>query len=92
VRLNNPTKLFILIQMLDLLTTMVGIRYFGLTEGNVMFAGWGLGRMIVIKLFYTGIVSIVLQMPYDYEWLKWIPALVGLPPIPWNIYLIASVL
>ena len=90
--LSRPTKLFVLIQLLDLLTTMVGICYFGLWEGNPMYSGWGLERLIMLKLIYTTMIAIVLEMPFDYGWLKWIPVVISIPPVPWNIYMIGSLL
>ena len=90
--LQRHTKIFVLIQLLDLLTTMIGICYLGLREGNPMYAGWGLERMFALKFIYTLIVAIVLEMPFDYGWLKWVPAVISFPPIPWNIYMILTVL
>ena len=90
--LSRPGKAFILIQLLDLLTTMVGICYFGLWEGNPMYAGWCLERLIVLKMLYTGMIVIILEMPFDYGWLKWVPVVISIPPVPWNIYMIWSVL
>ena len=88
--LSRPGKLFILIQLLDLLTTMVGICYFGLLDGNPMYAGWGLERLIALKLLYTTMIVIVLEMPFDYGWLKWVPVVISFQPVPWNIYVILS--
>lgn len=90
--MSKPGKLFVLIQLLDLLTTMVGICYFGLWEGNPRYAGWGLERLIAMKLIYTGMIVTILEMPFDYGWLKWVPAVISLPPVPWNIYVIVSTL
>ena len=90
--LQRHTKIFILIQLLDLLTTMIGIYYLGLLEGNPMYAGWGLERMLILKFIYTFMIAIVLEMPFDYGWLKWVPAVISFPPIPWNIYMILTVL
>ena len=92
MRLSNPSKAFALIQLLDLLTTLIGICWLGLWEGNPMYAGWGLERLISLKLIYTTMIVIVLEMPFDYGWLKWVPAVISFPPIPWNIYMILTVL
>ena len=88
--LSKPGKLFILIQLLDLLTTMVGICYLGLWESNPMYVGWGLDRLILMKLTFIGMIAIILEMPFDYGWLKWVPAVISTPPVPWNLYVILS--
>ena len=88
--MSKPAKVFALIQLLDLLTTMIGIVYFGLWEGNPMYASWSLERLIMLKLIYTTMILTILELPFEWGWLKWVPAIISFPPIPWNIYLILT--
>ena len=92
MRLQNSTKVFILIQLLDLLTTIVGIHCFGLSEGNLLYSGWATERLISLKLIYTVMIAIILEMPFDFGLFSWVPAIISFPPVPWNIYLIWTVL
>lgn len=53
-------KLFLLAQLLDLLTTLVGIIYFGAVEGNPIIS-LGLPRLIIFKFISMLIVAILLM-------------------------------
>ena len=90
--LRNPTKLLILIQMLDLLTTMVGIQYFGLSEKTPGYFGWDLESLIMIKLLCVCFMITILEQPRDYGWLAWLPSVIAVLPVIGNIYMIVSVL
>ena len=90
--LRNPTKLLILIQMLDLLTTMVGIQYFGLSEKTPWYFGWDLESLIMIKLMCACIMITILEQPRDYGWLAWVPSVIAFPWVLRNIYIILTVL
>ena len=90
--MKKATKVLILIQMLDLLTTMVGIQYFGLSEKTPWYFGRDLESLIMIKLMCACIMITILEQPRDYGWLVWVPSVIALPWVLGNIYMIVSVL
>ena len=53
-------KWFLLAQLLDLLTTLVGILYFGAQEGNPIMIRFGLVELIAFKLIAMIIVVNIL--------------------------------
>ena len=85
--MRNPTKLFILIELLDLLTTMIGLQL-GFVEG------WSMSQMqpismYLIKLNYVVIGMAVLEF-LPYTWLLWIPSIMVFPPVPYNIWVLVN--
>jgi len=60
--MNKIVKWFLLAQLLDLLTTLVGIIYFEAIEGNPIMNIVGLPMLIAIKLISMLMVSIVLMV------------------------------
>ena len=90
--MKNPTKLLILIQMLDLLTTMVGVQYFGLTEKTPWYFGWDIETLIMIKLMCVCVMMAILEQPRNYGWLAWVPSVIAVLPVIGNIYMILGVL
>jgi len=86
--MRNQTKLFILIEMLDLLTTMIGFQL-GFVEGNFLYANWQYHRMYLIKLNYTVFGMNIMEL-LPYSWLLWIPCVLAFPPVPWNIWLLVN--
>ena len=87
MELRNSTKLFVLIVLLDLLTTMVGFQ-FGFVEG------WSMSQiapinMYLIKLNYVVIGITVLEF-LPYTWLLWISSIMVFPPVPWNIWMLVN--
>ena len=90
--LRNPTKLLILIQMLDLLTTLVAISVLGLTEKTPWYLGWDIESLIMIKLMCVCFMITILEQPRDYGWLAWMPSVIAFYPILGNIYVILTVL
>ena len=87
----NSTKLLILMQMLDLLTTLVGIQFLGLVERNPLLIGWDIESLIMLKLIAVCFMVILMEQ-HDYGWLEWIPSAVTSIPVFGNIYMILSVL
>jgi hypothetical protein len=55
------TKMFVLLQMLDFLTTLVGLVYLGLWEGNPMVNFWGWETLILVKLLVCVMVATFLE-------------------------------
>ena len=90
--LRNPTKLLILIQMLDLLTTMIGVQYFGLSEKTPWYFGWDIETLIMIKLMCACIMITILEQPRNYGWLAWVPSVIAFPWVLGNIYMILGAL
>ena len=94
MRLCNFTKLFILLELLDILTTMVGLAYFGMIEGNPAFSNMPMWRAYLIKLMWITFFVGVLEYPINIPALKrlvpvyWLPCLVSLYPVVNNIYII----
>jgi len=57
-------KWFLLAQLLDLLTTLVGILYFGAQEGNPIMIRFGLVGLIAFKLIAMIIVADILLIRF----------------------------
>ena len=92
MRLRRATRLFLLIELLDLLTTMVGVGLLGMVEYNPLYTAWRIESLMAIKLILAWIVVIVLEQPREYSWLVWVPSVIAFLPLPGNIYMIMSVL
>jgi len=90
--LRRPTKLFLLFELIDLLTTMIGVGLLGLVEYNSVFLSWRMENIFVVKLLVVWTVVTVLEFPLDYGWLAWLPCAIAFLPIPGNVYMILSVL
>ena len=86
--MRNATKLFILIELLDLLTTMIGFQL-GLVEGNLLYANWQYHRMYLLKLNYT-VMGITIMEYLPDNWFLWVPCALAFPPVPWNIWMLAN--
>jgi hypothetical protein len=89
--LRNPTKLLILVEMLDLLTTLIGITLFGLSEKTPWYFGWDIENLVMIKLLCVCIMITILEQPREYGWLAWIPSVIATLAVFGNIYAIMTV-
>ena len=78
--------------MLDLLTTMVGVQYFGLTEKTPWYFGWDIETLIMIKLMCVCVMMAILEQPRNYGWLAWLPSVIAVLPVIGNIYMILGAL
>ena len=83
-RIRKVTFLFIYIEFLDILTTLIGINM-GLWESNPL-ASSSLGQFILLKLLFTILIVIVLEKkkPYPHDVLIPIFAVI---PVIWNSFL-----
>jgi len=73
--------IFLLVEALDCLTTLIGVGLMGMTELNPLSTNWTL--LIPLKLLGIGIVAGVLQ--WRGRGAYWIvPAIAGLPVV-WNL-------
>lgn len=84
------TKVFILIESLDIITTLIGLGL-GLTEGNPLVNSWGLGGLIAVKTIAVFIISYLMEY-FEFGWLAWIPTITAAVPVVVNVYLIASLM
>ena len=75
---------FIIVQLLDILTTIIGIRYFGCVEANPFASIFGIYGFWIYKLIVIIIVSTVMQL-YDLKWGNKLIICVAGIPIAWNM-------
>ena len=98
--MRNFTKIYLLIEFLDILTTMVGMGWFGMIEGNVLFADQKMLRAYIYKLTFMVLMMSILEWPVRIpeRLSRWRPALEivgGMSLLPWlypainNIYIIS---
>lgn len=82
---------FLLIQLLDLLTTIVGIKYFGMIEVNPIMKQFSLWQMSLLKMAgILIIITILYFLKKIPEWGYWILIGVSSIPVPLNMFQIAS--
>jgi len=82
--MRRVTFLFVYIEFLDILTTLIGINI-GFWENNPL-ARSTLGEFILIKLFFTVLIAVILEKkkPNHYDILIPIFAITG---VIWNSFL-----
>jgi hypothetical protein len=78
-------KLFILVQLLDLLTTLIGIYFFGFKEINPFFADLGIVGMVFFKLIIILVVSEILFYVNFPKWFYRFVYILSGVPVVWNI-------
>ena len=80
---------FLFVEALDILTTIIGINYFGHVEINPIADLIGFNGLITFKILASIIAAFVMQVKY----LKWganaVTIITGLPVV-WNIMLILT--
>lgn len=92
VRLRPISKALILAELLDLLTTSVGIWMFPqISEANPMLmelGGWL--PLLVTKLLATLFVVYILERIEKWSFLVWVVPLIAVLPVIWNIICILA--
>ena len=61
LRKGEYIKIFVLVQLLDLLTTQIGVFYLGFEEMNPFFKNAGMLEMSFVKMAAIGVMVIVMR-------------------------------
>ena len=77
--------LFLLFQALDILTTVIGIRFVGLSELNRLINLIGLTGLICFKVLLCGFVAIILYKRPTYYRIHNAIWIVSAIPVVWNL-------
>jgi hypothetical protein len=78
-----PIFLFLLAELLDIITTLINLRIPGMYEANPFMVGLPTWAWITVKLSVTLIICVLMKrLNFKRAWL--IPALAWLPPL-WNL-------
>jgi uncharacterized membrane protein (DUF2068 family) len=85
--LKITSLLFVLGEILDILTTGVGILL-GLNEINFIVYQIGWVNILLLKIIITLIVFLYIQFRANKKWLEWMFVIVGSIIVPWNIFCI----
>jgi len=92
MKLRNFTKLYILLELLDILTTLIAIEYFGAFEITPMFANLPVAMVVLAKVIQIAIVMTVLEFPLRVPKLirpvYWLPAIYFIYPAIHNVVII----
>lgn len=84
-------KLFILVQMLDLLITLIGILFLGFFEVNPIMSQLTLIEMSLIKFLGVMIITITLLYVKSLPlWFHKVIFWISVPPVVWNSLVIIS--
>lgn len=85
--MRSITKVFIAAEVLDLITTFIGLYYIpGVAEGNPLFKD--AMSMIVAKTLATFFVAWMLERYGGRSKIFWIVPIIAMIPVPWNIFVI----
>lgn len=91
VKIKKVTLVFVILEILDIITTIIGIRYFGYSEINPLARVLGLNGLFVLKVVVIIFIAVFMQVKN----LKWVNVVViGIISLPviWNSIKIVSVL
>lgn len=80
---NKVIKIFILLQLLDLLTTLIAVTIMGFTELNPLATS--VSKMIILKIIAIVAVPIIL-MSYESKKLKFIALFSSSLVVLWNLF------
>jgi uncharacterized membrane protein len=82
--IRRGTLLFLIVEALDILTTIVGINYLGLEESNPI-ANWaGLYGLFAVKIAASLFIVIILQH-WRRNFLDFVAVGVAAPAVIWNL-------
>lgn len=89
--MKQTTKLFLLAELLDIITTMMNLRLPGMYEANPFMAGLPFWAWLIVKVSITIIIAVLMQR-LNFGKKAWlIVSLASIPPI-WNFGLLLYVL
>jgi hypothetical protein len=83
MNLKRTVLIFLILEFLDLITTLIGLR-FGATEKNQFMSGLGFYGMIGLKLFVTLSAAFLMQRLKFGKIIRLVPTVAGLPVL-WNV-------
>lgn len=84
----KPTVCIVLIvETMDVISTLIGIRYFGLVEINPIASFLGMYGFFVFKTMAVLAVAGMLQVKNLGKWFEWFMAGLLTLPVLWNITL-----
>ena len=96
VWVRNFSKLYILLELLDVLTTMVGILYFGAVEVTPSLSSMTIWNICLVKFIQVALVMAVLELPVNVPKLVrsayWLPAVYFIYPFIHNTRVILKVI
>ena len=76
--------IFLILEVLDIATTIFAVQYLGLIELNFLVHKFGIYPVLIIKIVTVAIVAYCVQK-IDFHRREWIfPAFIGVP-VAWNI-------
>jgi len=94
VWMRNFTKLYILLELLDVLTTMVGLLYFGMVEISPSLSGFSIWYICLTKFIQIALFMTVLELPINVPKLiksaYWLPAMYFIYPFVHNTLVIVG--
>ena len=94
--MRSHTKLYVLMEMIDILTTMVAITWLGAVEISPTLAGLPLFQIVFVKLvqvaFFMAILEYPLRIPRVLQFAYWLPGLYFFYPAIHNIRVILIIL
>lgn len=82
--------LFLIVQALDIITTLLGVHYHGLVEQNPLHASFGLNGFILYKTIAVLAIAGILQIRNMGKWFEWILLIVVTLPVVWNTVLLIT--
>ena len=89
MKIKKIVLIFLILETLDIITTLVGINYFGHREVNPLAIAIGLDGLMVLKIISVLVIATFMQR-MNLKWLSiLVTVIIGLP-IVWNIIMILT--
>ena len=96
MKLKNNKKTYIILfltgQFLDLITTIIAIRFFNFSEGNPIMNKFSLLEISIIKVLVISLLAIVISTKNFYLWFYKAITIITFMPVVINTYQIISTL
>lgn len=92
--IHKTTIVWIVAEIMDMITTLIGFTFFTAVEGNPIVGkiGWLSATLFKVAITLTGILFLQMDKSTILRKIDWIFPVVAIIPVAWNIFQLIKVL